>query len=459
MLKKWLVRVILIIYVLFSIGFIIVNYPVLDIYDIIGTIISLVCVFGITKIKRINNKIFVIVLLVGLLLRLALCFFPYQEPINDYAYFYSDAINFANKSQLRNLYIALFSYLYFYVSTLGLMMRIFGKVYTTVIVLNIVIEALGGYLFYLISRNRYGDNTGRIALLFYAINPVSLLWINKCCPVIIVNTLLLLIIYIYDIVNKDFNKKNIFLALLLGLVMSIANHYRPIIIIFVITIVLMCIMKIITEKKDWLKHITILLCILIPYTIFNCTFDKIISSQIQYKLPESRAGWSIYVGANNKHNGRWDQDDSEHFMSLANKFGPAKAQKMVQKEGILRYKSLGIKSLILFMAKSVVLGGGLPNYTYTETVLFIDYKISKPIEAITRSYIYSYIFVILFLNLLTAVKSYREKKFRDDNLMLYIFIIGLFSSMLLVEVSERYYLPIFTIIMISSISYFKGIEN
>ena len=146
-------------------------------------------------------------------------------------------------------------------------------------------------------------------------------------------------------------------------------------------------------------------------------------------------------------------------MSLANKFGPAKAQKMVQKEGILRYKSLGIKSIILFMAKSVVLGGGLPNYTYTETVLFIDYIISKPIEAITRSYIYSYIFVILFLNLLTAVKSYREKKFRDDNLMLYIFIIGLFSSMLLVEVSERYYLPIFTIIMISSISYFKGIEN
>ena len=448
------------IYAIISLGFIIINFPVLDIYDLLGFIFSLGFLFFCYKKKKENHRLFWIIICLFLIIRIALLFLHFNPLANDYAYFYQEAINYATKSPLNKEYLSLYPYLYFYVATLGGIMRLFGTSYTVVIALNLIVELLGGVVFYLIAKDNYDNNIAKKALLLYICNPFSFLWIVKCCPVIIVNSLLLLIIYLHQKIMKVKKiKYMISLSLLLGVIMSIANHFRPIIIIFVITLVIMLGLTMIYHKEQLKKSGISLICILLPYFCLNICFNQIISDAIGYELPKNGAGWSIYVGANYEYRGRWNLKDSEYFDKLVEEKGNVEAQRLIQQEGVDRYKSLGVKSVWLWMKKAVVLGGGLPNYTYNEFFNFIGFNSSMVLVFSFKLFLYFYLLLIMIMNFKSIFKNIKMKKVTVENLLLPIFIIGLFCSMLLVEVSERYFLPIMVLIMVYATNYYVNEDS
>ena len=145
-------NIIIILYFLYAILFLLTNYLVLDVYDLIGLILAVIFLFFFKRIK-INSKFFVSILTLAIIIRFLLIFIPYRILENDYQFFYSNAVAFAKGQIINNRYIALFPYLYLYVASLGMFMEFFYVSYKSVIIFNMIFELLGALFFYLIAKN------------------------------------------------------------------------------------------------------------------------------------------------------------------------------------------------------------------------------------------------------------------------------------------------------------------
>ena len=450
-------KVLLVLYLLYSLYFVVANFAILDMYDVIGLVFGLLLICFLKK-RKLNSKTLIVCFILALIIRSCLIFIPYKSLESDYQFFNNNAVLFSKGKTVNNAYISLFPYLYFYVVFLGSFFKLFGSGYSSVVIFNMFIELIGVIFLYLLTKSKYSQKVANKATVFYLINPLSFLWIVKCCPVIVVNTLLIIIFYFFEKISNSSKTRFVVLySIIMGIVMSIANNIRPIIIILIIALLCNIVLKIICKRKDVKKSVISFIAIIIPYLILNTLFSSIISNNIKYDLPKNPGGWSIYVGANYKYNGRWNFKDSESFSQVVSQKGNVKAHQIMQNKGIQRYKVLGLKSIILLLKKSVILSGAVPSNTHAESIDFIDIRINPVINCLVKVYIYSYMFILLLLNLYTIYKHIKRKEVHD--FLYIIFIIGLFTSMLLVEVSERYFLPIIIPIVIYGLDYFNNEEN
>ena len=215
---------------------------------ILCSILLMSLLFIIFNKKKINisKKVFLVLIGVSLICRFVLLFIPFGEVAGDAYFFYSNASDYALGNGINNSYIALFPYLYSYVILLGKVMLLLGTKYRVVILTNLLIELIGAFFISRIFKNKFSENGYYKATLFYMFNPLSFLWVTKSLPVVIVNTTIILVFYLYEkMVSSESLKNKTIYAILLGMMMSISNLFRPIMIIFVITLLIMAIINLV----------------------------------------------------------------------------------------------------------------------------------------------------------------------------------------------------------------------
>lgn len=441
--KNKILKILSIIYLLFSIYLLLINFYKFNIYNIIGIIISITFITLIIKNKlNFNKKIYIFLILLSIAIRIIPFFIDYTNITNDYSFFYNSAKNYALNKSINNSYIGLFPYLYPYICLLGNFMKIFGTEYNIVILFNLISEIMSIIFLYLL-LNKIDNNNKKTGILIYLLNPFNIVWITMCSPVIIVNTMFIISFSIIYILKDTKSLKNkILISILLGIILSITNALRPIVIILLIALIMWYIIYSIKNKEISKRYTVSILITIVSYLLFNMLISNYISTKIGMEVPTSKSGWTIFVGSNYEANGMWNESDSNYLYELYDKNDNNKTQSILQEKGIERYKKLGIKSIFLFIKKSFILGNDLEIYTANEYFNLKDYNITNISKIIINISLSIYWFFILISNLIIIIKNIKHRKY---NLMLpyAIYSFGLFISTLLVEVSPRYFLPIF----------------
>lgn len=450
-----ILKTISIIYLLFSIFLFIINFNNINIYNIIGLITSVILIILSIKLnKKINTNIFITLIIIGIIGRISLLFLNYTQVLNDYSFFYSNAISYSNNMGIDNSYIALFPYLYTYIFLLGNLMKIIGTNYVSVIVLNLLFEIIGGIFFYLTIKKLEKYDIKKSCLI-YILNPFNILWSTLCCPVIVVNTMFIIIVYIFTIIKKSItiNKKIIY-SCLLGIILSISNSFRPIVIIYLIALIVWFILKSLKQKKITREYYLPLIIIVCIYSLSNLALNTFISNKIDIKVPSTKSGWSIYVGSNYEYKGMWNSSDSQYLIELYNNNDNERTHQILLESGLERYKKLGIKIIPLLLYKTNTLGNDLEKYTLNEYNTLRNNEVSLPIQNIITILLSTYLYFILLSNIKVIYTNIKNKK--DTHLYsIAIYALGLFVSTLIVEVSRRYFMPIIIPIIIYSTQIFE----
>ncbi|MCI9233436.1 MAG: hypothetical protein HFH08_02415 [Bacilli bacterium] len=426
----------LICYFIFIIGLGLMNAWRFSIVYSIG-IIPIV-VFMLFRKKIVLNKKWklFLLLLIPIVLRIILLFLNYGNLESDYEFFYGSAVNYSKNLPLSNEYIAMFPYLYFYIVLLGNAFQFLGNSYVVVVFVNFLFEMFGVYFLYKTVKDKPFKN---YILLLYLYNPFSIFWLTKCCPVTVVNALLMILFYVFT--KIDVKNKYILYSIITGILMGITNNFRPVIIIFFIAIAIYY-ASLGIRKYPWKK-------ILISFGIISLFFfgvNKLSLSytkkQIQVDFSGNQSGWSIFVGSNIKSKGRWNREDSELFRKIVDEKGIDKAHKEVLSLAIERYQSYGINNIQFLARKSLALGSHLVNYTYEDVTFSILHQIPKWLEVLIKMYMYYYLLWILILNVKNAWYLLKYRKDMNEYGMFAIFGFGLFVATLLVEVHARYFMPV-----------------
>lgn len=378
-----------------------------------------------------------LIIIIPIIVRIILLFFDYPELVSDEATFYDAAKALSVGETFAERYIAAFPYLYGYISSLSFIFKLFGSGLKIAILFNIVLDLIGAVVCFKTLKNISSTKMAFIGIVIWLYNPMNIIWCTKILPIIIVNTLLILSIYVFTLLTKNFDgKKCIFYSTLTGVCLGITNCFRPIMIIFIIAIILYYIYIFIQQKN--VKYILLsILLILIPYKMIGTVNTKLVENYTGYQIEGSSGGWSLYVGSNYQSNGTWFSDDDFANQLYSDDFSPKKLHDHFSKRAINNYKNNGIKNIDLLFKKSKVLSSYNNEYTYN---VFNAINVNSTIKIILKLWIDFNWYFTLMLIFVGSVKMFNS---RDKNLLLFkILILGFFGATLFVEVSPRYFTPI-----------------
>lgn len=412
--------------------------------------------------KKITNKKLKIIwwgilFSIPLLFRVFLLFLNYTNFTGDYIAYLNNSRSFANNGLVDSFYVSLFPHLYTFIVLIGSWFKLVGDNYINFVLLNIVIELVGAGLLYFLVKKKISKNEALKILLLYLYNPFNILWIPICCPVIIVNTLLIAILFCFN--KIDFEKKNyVFISGFLGFLISISNSFRPVMIILIIALVIYY--GYLLMKKEMIKKILIsFVFILTVFLISNKVILIFIEKNIGKNLAGYQSGFSLLVGSNTLSNGMWNKDDSELFYELVENFGNIESHQMAKDLGIKRYIDNRWKNIKLLMYKISILGRNLDRYTNQEFLTQLDLTLNDVQINIINAYLQFYLYFLLGRNMLGAWSLLKRKRELDSLNIIGIFGMGLFVAMLLVEVSPRYFIPILIPILIIGIEKKNTLKN
>ncbi len=407
--------------------------------------------YSITKYILKNKKIIISLIVIGIVLRLLLLLFNYGEVFSDEATFYSNAINLSTHIPLNNRYIAMFPYLYSYIFLLGNVMKLFTTKFTTVVILNIIMDIAASYFAYLFGKKIKNKEFGIILMLIWLLNPFQILWCMKALPITVVNLCFIISLYIFACLIKQNKTINtILLSILLGINLGISNSFRPIFIIFVIAIFLYYLYLIIFLKSNYKNKLISFILIILCFIGINNSYTKLVSNKTKYNIGGS-SGWTLYLGSNLESNGAWFPSDEYNELMASDNFNPPDIHNYFKEKAIENYKSYNILNITkLYAKKYSTLTSNLSYYTYENTIG--TYTTKK----IIRIILYIFWFILILSNICIIL---RKDKNIDDILFIMVLEIGLILSHFLVEVSPRYFIPTLVPIMFIASYTIYNIKN
>lgn len=385
---------------------------------------------------KISDDMFFYLMLIGIGIRFIVLFLEYGSLFADYANFYNDAKMFYEGKGISS-YTATFPHLIPYIVMLANLFKIFGINYKVVVGVNILFDLL----VFFVLKKYYKDNKLSLLWLFC---PINILWCGMCHTVVITNSLLVISFVLFDklINNIDNNKKLMIIVILFSVVLSIANLFRPIMIVVLIALFIFLLFRI-NNKNKIIKYIIIYGCILLVYIGCNKIYFNLEKKFIDDSISSVGMGWNLYVGSNVDSNGTWNIEQQSEFSLISIEKSPTEVQEYFFDKSIDAYIDNGlVKNMKLFWNKSVILVGEQIEFS----CLVFDNSLMKNMDKTLFYFIYfiSSIFhyFLLVINLLVSYISIKIKKI-DYALFIQLFVIGVVSSHLLVEVSPRYSMSLF----------------
>lgn len=395
------------------------------------------------------------IILVGLLVRL-LIFYQFEyEPVSDPRQFFKTAKLIADGTGIMGKsYQALFPYLVAYTNLLGGFMKFITDPWLATIILNYLFDIFAAvFAFLFIRRITNPGSVGPVAVFsLWILSPFSILFSTLSLPIPVVNFFIIVGIYLVHLLSTELliqnTKRVIVYAVILGLTFGIANWFRPVFPVFLVALFIYLLYLTITNKYQIAK--VAILSALTLFVVVSIFFmaqrfnTSLVSSQTGYRTSDSSGGWSIYVGANKKHNGGWNRSDSAMLANLIKEknYDFKEIHHQLTRDGIERYKSYGVLgSLNLFGRKLYKFSSNQNILTNMDTsvVGYSNSRVSKLFDLYILVFT-SFIFAAstYYLYIQSRINLYYFKKFNPIILFVSLILLGFFFSSMFVEVANRY---------------------
>lgn len=418
------------------------NFTQFGIYVILFCLLILIYRMMSSWIEKYHKVFLIACTVIGTILCCSLFFGNYYVNFDDYASNYNNALHFAKYFQFAEpTNIAMFPHLSGYIILLAFFFALFGISINTVILSNIIFHMCTAVLLYLITKKIFSKKIALITYLFFLINPITLIWCTMPIGVTVFNFFLCFSYYLSFILMEKLEKKEKYIlhSLIVGIILSLSNLFRPVMPVFIIALIFTFFLK--NKFKMCKQFLVSIIIILFSYIAIGGIHSKIISNIVNQKLPDSKSGWAIYVGAQYEYGGLWNFEASK-LVSEKRKDGESASE--IQKDlfdlGIQKFKSNGIKNNIeLFKYKIITLTGKSGRYTadsYLATKQinsFFDNNYENVKSVIICNF---YHFIFLFGTLITALKFLKHQRY--EFIFLQLYIIGILIAQLFLETSARY---------------------
>jgi len=391
----------------------------------------------------------IILLSACILVKLAWVLIFRTEPESDYLMFYETAVQLSESWRIANSYVALFPHIMGYATFLSLFFKVFGAGLLVAPVINVLLSAVSMYLIHFITTRLFGKKAGIIASILWIFLPSQTVYNTMVLSEPYYTTLILaffaVLIKVSDGPKTSGWARIFLLALASGVLLALINASRPLAAILIIALVISLGINLRrADKKALAKRGAYLLITAALFFISTSVNTYYCSSRLGQDVAES-AGYSVYVGFNERSSGSWNIEDSGTLdAAVSEQDGNAKlAQEQMMETAKSRIFEGSINFPKLFLDKLQVLWAyDSMAYYYSDienhAVLFVS---------VLNAYFY---FMVIF-SIIALIAAIR----RGDTsltLILVLYVLGLTAAHMLVEVSARYHYSAIVPILILSAS-------
>lgn len=448
--KNNYLRIISILYIIFLIcnTFSIISYSLeenlyFNFVILILSVITLISVYYLSRNrKQLNFKyVFYISIIMSIILYICLFFTGHNSPEVDYATFYGNGVSLANGEELSNQYLAMFPFLWGYIVLLGIVFKVVGNNYLVVVGTNVVLTFVSSLFLYKFLKKVANENAAQIGASLWLLNPINLMWCAFAFGGTAFNTLFIIGIYVLSLLlTEECKKKKVILAILSGLLIGLANQFRPIMLILIIAFALFLVFRKGSKQKN--QNAGVLVLVILGYVFINSIFNITLEQNIGYKIARPSSGWSMYTGADLNTNGKYSIERAKILSEEARKvpFSASRVQKKMQEYAIESYKENGLKNISLAVKKFEILTSSVGDYSWDSFTIHIKSntieKFKNEIRYITN---YTY-YILLFLNIIFGIYLWKQKKYEIITILI-LFTGGFTIASLVMEASPRYFLP------------------
>lgn len=423
---------------------------------------------------------FIAAVILGVLIRLAFLLIGYKyQPESDLSdtgfhwFFAQKLVNGIEPGVYDGGYGAFFPHLMTYSATLAGFMKIFGTGYQSILLSNLIFDLIATLAIYYLLKMWRGRAAAQIGSMIWLLNPLEIIFCGIGVSIVVTNAVLAVVLLLVFLVIKLIKSRSwlklALVSLLLGMALSVGNAYRPIFTVLLIAIIMIFILQIIRHFADVIAPaILSLIFILISFVGVGKLIDLGYQSINPYHVAGGTGiGWNFFVGSNYDSWGRWNRSDSAIFGSKLYlgeddnvQVNPdlVGVQSEFFNQGLERYKAMSPAQFVShFIHKTSVLfadtSDALTWVFYEGFRIDANHPLYRFIDGCGTIALFAGIIVSLmyFIKLLTQ----KTHPWQPYLVFLMLSFCGLIAASLLVEVMQRYVMPLTVILTIFTACYFS----
>jgi len=336
-----------------------------------------------------------LLLVAGMILRLACINKLPMEPASDYETYYEMAVLLNNGTLLEAGpgycdYVSLFPHVFGYPAVLSWVFGIFGASVRNALVFNLILQVLSCVLVWRIARLCCGRLCGLLSLAAVSFLPSTILYSNFVASEPLFTCLLLSGIYLFVLSFKSRQAEEhpwfcVVLLACTGGALGFASFIRPMAVIFLIAAMITLLpgdkplpalprndipLGMRAANKGWKRC----LIIAVVYFLTSRMFTLGVSYSVNRDLAGSTAsyGYNMLVGLTLESYGGWNQEDADYLYASLHDTGSAQEAQLACRDMALQRLKVDPRALLnLFVHKFEVLMGN-DDYGASWNILFMD---------------------------------------------------------------------------------------
>ena len=372
------------------------------------------------------------------------------EPFSDYFKYWQTACALAHGEPLpESWYLSLYPHILGTASFLSLLVRLFGESVLAVAVVNVLLTTLSCLLLYRLASELFGEETGFLAGLLWAVDPCKLMLNSLVFSEPLYTCLILLFFLLLVRLERRIAAGAPLSSLLLrgaclGAVLLAINLIRPIAAILWIALGLWLLFlrgRAVTSAaqwKRWAPALALCLCVyVLGGRLWTGHVERLLGTQVA-----TTPVYNIYVGFNEQTRGQWSPEDMDLLTAYHEQGMSAPEAQDALRPHLMERLGSGIDFPRLFASKLFAFLGSdqLGGYTYRFTRPELFYKLCMGICNV----FYYGVFLAALWGLWRLIKS----RTLDAGLLAPLFFLGLTMAHMLVEVSDRYHYSLIPILIL-----------
>ena len=380
------------------------------------------------------------------------------EPFSDYFKYWQTACALARGEALpESWYLSLYPHILGTASFLSLFVRLFGESVLAVSLVNVLLTTLSCLLLYRLGSELYGEETGFLAGLLWAVDPCKMMLNSLVFSEPLYTCLILLFFLLVTRLERRIDAGAPLSSLLLrsaclGAVLLFVNLIRPIAAILWIALAIWLLFlrgRALTSAAGWKRRAPALALMLCVYVLggrlWTGHVEKLLGTEVA-----TTPVYNIYVGFNEETQGQWSAEDMD-LLTAYHEQGMSAPEAQAALTPHLRERlASGIDFPRLFANKLFAFLGAdqLGGYTYRFTRPELFYKLCM---GICNVFYYG-----VFLAALAGLWRLLKSRALDAGLLPPLFFLGLTLAHMLVEVSDRYHYSLIPILILYAALGFAG---
>jgi hypothetical protein len=408
----------------------------------------LLCVFA--KLRwlkdvQVTHRAAVITIVAASLLSRGLwAYFVQVIPESDFATYNNIAQTIFQSGVKGDHYIALFPHVIGYPIILAPFFSLFKTQALVAPTLNIVFGSATALVVFWIGKRLYDVKVAFVGAMLYCFWPSQISYVSLTCTEIAFSFLssLIVLIFLTTTGAKRNGARSFLEFILLGIFLGVTNTVRPMSPVLLAAMIgYMVLFALKSEIGNIGRRSLLILCLVVSYLACSRSVRSSISQAIGLETASFPAGFSMYLGANEQADGRWNAGDSAYLGKL--QLIPGITAQEIHKQLIAaafeRVRTNGIRNLKLFFTKYRSLWGtdddGVNFDAEGQDALSAEkLNIRQHITGL-NSLSNLYYAIALVLAGWAALKKNQPKGI----LLMYLIVLGVAAVHIFLEVQSRYH--------------------